>query len=503
MEQTWRWFGPKDPVPLAHVRQAGATGIVTALHDHYRGEVWPEDAIDARKAEIEAAGLRWSVVESIPVPTAIKLGGAPAREATAAFAETLRRLAARRAQHDLLQLHAGGGLDPHRAAPSDALGRASRSASTAWTSPPTTSSCCERPGAADDTPDRRSRRGRGAVRRHDARAVERLERTIIAGLPGSEDSHSRDGIARRDRPLRRPLARRRARQPHRLPRSGGPGRARGGRAALHPPRRPALPALRPAARRLDGRGPPRAVRGGARARERADLLRRLARRAGGQRPAAIVTEFADRIHFVHLRNVSTEPDGSFVEDDHLVGQRRHGPHPGLAARRGGAAARRGARPTPRSRSAPTTGTCCSTTRTRRRTPATRPSAGSRDWPSCAASSTALGAPRPGARAVRFAGTGVLVTGSSGMGLATALRLAREGARVHLCGVDERLNAEARGGRRGARRRGHARGPDARRRGGGLGRGGRGGRDRSTASSTRRASRPTATSTPPRSPTGTG
>ena len=78
MEQTWRWFGPQDPVTLSHVRQAGATGIVSALHQHYRGQVWPADAIAARKAEIEAAGLRWSVVESIPIPNEIKLLGAGA-----------------------------------------------------------------------------------------------------------------------------------------------------------------------------------------------------------------------------------------------------------------------------------------------------------------------------------------------------------------------------------------------------------------------------------------
>ena len=97
MEQTWRWFGPGDEATLAHARQAGATGIVSALHDIPYGEVWPVEAIRERKAVIEgdgSLGLRWSVVESVPVHDDIKLGRGDLDRLYDNFCQTLRNLGA-------------------------------------------------------------------------------------------------------------------------------------------------------------------------------------------------------------------------------------------------------------------------------------------------------------------------------------------------------------------------------------------------------------------------
>jgi len=187
MTQTMRWFGPGDPVPLAHIRQAGATEVVTALHDMPNGAVWEADAIAARKRTIAEAGLGWTVVESLPVHEDIKTGSTARDDLIAAYCESLVNLAANGiavVTYNFMPL-----LDWTRTDLAWQLPDGSRALRFEWEAVAAYDiHCLARPGAAEDySPEvQASAARRFAAMDDDARAL--LERTIIAGLPGSEES---------------------------------------------------------------------------------------------------------------------------------------------------------------------------------------------------------------------------------------------------------------------------------------------------------------------------
>ena len=119
MLQGWRWYGPNDPVSLDDIRQAGATDVVTALHQAPIGEAWTRAAVEERKNLIEnsqpgRSPLTWSVVELIPIPDDVKRLGAKATRSIEAWIASLEFGRRRRHQDHLLQFHAGRGLVPHR-----------------------------------------------------------------------------------------------------------------------------------------------------------------------------------------------------------------------------------------------------------------------------------------------------------------------------------------------------------------------------------------------------
>jgi len=321
MEQTWRWFGPDDAVKLHEIRQTGASGIVTALHHIPYGVVWSQQEIATRKAMIEAdasLGLRWSVVESLPVAEPIKLADGNLSALFDNYRESLRNLGALGVttvcynfmpvldwtRTQLAVPLPGGGtalrFNAHEYAAFDCFMLARKGAE------------------AEHAPDVLAR-ARAWFDHSSESDKDRLLANIMAGLPGAYDRYDVPGLRRMlDRyaditaeDLRENLAR--------FLREVVPAaEAAGVRLCIHPddPPRPLF-------------GLPRIVSNqndidfllGAVDRFANGLTLctgSLGAGAGNDLPA-MARRFASRTHFVHLRNVSKEPDGSFMEADHLGG----------------------------------------------------------------------------------------------------------------------------------------------------------------------------------------
>ena len=318
MKETWRWFGPDDPVTLEQVKQAGATGIVTALHHIYRGEAWPLAEVLKRKAEIEAAGLEWSVVESIPVHNSIKLRSGPYQQYIDAWKDSLAAIAkagVKAVCYNFMPVVDWTRTDLRWQLPS--TGYALRFDMIDFAVYDVF--ILKRRNAEQDYTPTQIAFARARFEAMPEARRQNLEATIIAGLPGAEGWYERETI----RPV---LAQYEGIKPSELRanliaflREVAPvAEELGIRLGIHPDDPPfslfGLPHVVSTAADaravlngcdVTGNGLTFCV-GSYGARSDNDLV-------------SMVREFAPRIHFVHLRQVTREADGSFYEAEHLNG----------------------------------------------------------------------------------------------------------------------------------------------------------------------------------------
>ena len=321
MEQTWRWFGPDDVITLPMIRQTGASGIVTALHQLPYGVEWTENEIETRKAMIAAdrtLGLRWSVVESLPVHERIRSGEGDLSELFDNYRRSLRNLA--RCGIEVVCYNFMPVIDWTRtelAFPLPGGGTALRFNAHEFAA----FDCfmLQRPGAEADHRSDVIAKGRAWFDRSSESDRAKLLRNIMAGLPGAYDRFDIPGLKTMLERYRDVTPQRLRENLVRFLREVIPAAEECGmRICIHPddPPRPLMGLPRIVSTEVDIAFILGAVE------SRANGLT-LCSGSLGAHPdndvPAIARRFADRIHFAHLRNVRKEPDGSFMEADHLGG----------------------------------------------------------------------------------------------------------------------------------------------------------------------------------------